>query len=599
MKVKYLLLVGMLFLNVKFGISQADSMFQRMIDSAKVYLLEDIKVMKSYIDTASMLVKQSPDSTKRRARVNLLYSNYKMEMGEYDQSEEYLRKAEKYSISSNDSSMMYDVWMGLGNLELRQGNNADALKHYLDGLYYITHIQKPQSKKKLAKTKYNLGLTYYILKSYKKSIEYYRDAFRDAKDAHDDYLISHISDGLSNALIFTGAHKEALQLIRQNLALSKKIELSPYRMGILYSNLANVYYADKKNGSIDSARYYYNLSSKEFEKQHKTFFVIQQEISLAKTYFDEGAYVTAKKILKNIEKETVRMDHPIIMQDFYFLLAKINMRLGNSKKAFNDLMIAYENQTSAYNANENSDIYNIVEGYVESENILIQNNLKQKIDFQTIMLENEKKRKRIILIIAGLASLLALSLGWTLVTGYKRYKMKQNFNSEQLLHLETSHRLMELEKMAAERTIAENKRIVEISNKNIMHNAILVEKLISSIKTLKPYANKEGLRLINSQLVEVSSFSVEENWNIFEENFTIQYPFFRANFFNEEPGISLSDFRLSCYILMKLTNAEIAAATLQTPNSLRSAKFRLRQRLNVNDNDELYEKLIGYTQQRI
>gem|GEM_PF-5636093 len=46
---------------------------------------------------------------------------------------------------------------------------------------------------------------------------------------------------------------------------------------------------------------------------------------------------------------------------------------------------------------------------------------------------------------------------------------------------------------------------------------------------------------------------------------------------------------------MKLTNAEIAVATLQSPNSLRSAKFRLRQRLGVADNDELYEKLLEYS----
>jgi len=599
MKVKYLLVAGMLFLHVKSGFSQDDSMFQRMIDSAKVYLLEDVKVMKQYIDTASMIVNQSPDSIKRKAEVNLLYSNYKMEMGEYNKSQEYLHEAEKYAIASNDSSMLYDVWMGLGNLELRQGNNATALKYYLDGLYYIMYVQKPQSKKKLAKTKYNIGQTYYILKSYNKSIEYYRDAFRDAKEANDDYLISHIGDGLSNVLTYNGAYKEAFQLMRQNLTRSKKIKLSPYRMAILYSNLGEIHYADKENGSIDSARYYFNLSSKQFEKQNKTFFVIQQQIGLAKTYFDEGAYVTAKEILMNIEKETIRMNYPTISQDFYFLLAQINRRLGYLESAFRDLSVAYKNQALAISESDSPDIYDIVENYVETENLLIQKDLNQKIEYQTIKLANEKKRKRIILIIAGLASLLALSLGYTLVMLYRRYLLKQNFNNEQILHLETSHRVMELEKIAAERTIAENKRIVEISNKNIMHNAILVEKLISAIKTLKPYTNKEGVRLINNQLLEVSNFSVEENWNIFEENFTIQYPFFRANFFKEEPGISLSDFRLSCYILMKLTNAEIAAATLQTPNSLRSAKFRLRQRLNVNDNDELYEKLIRYTQQRI
>jgi len=598
MKVKYLLLVGIIILNVKSGISQTDSVFQRMVDSAKIYLMEDVEVMKTYIDSANIDAKESPDSIFRQAQVNLLYSKYEMEKVNYNKAKEYLFKAKKYSQAFNDSSMLYDVWMGLGSLELRKGNNAGALKYYLDGLYYITYIQKPQSKKLLAKTKYNIGMTYHVLKSYKKSIEYYRDALQDAEEAEDDYLISHITDGLSGVLIVTGAYEEALQLIRKNLILSKELKLSPYRMGLLYANLGEVFYSDKKNGSNDSARYYLNISSKTFEAQRKTFFVVQVQTSIAKTYYDHGDFVKAKKILKNIEKETVRMNHPTIMQDFYFLLAKINMRLGNSQKAFNDLMIAYENQALGYKESENADLYDIMENYVETENLLIQENLKQKIEYQAVTLENEKKRKRIILYIAGLASLLALSLVWALVMVYNRYMMKQTFNSQQLLHLETSHRLLELEKMEADHTIAENKRIVEISNKNIMHNAMLVEKLISSIKALKPYANKEGLRLINTQLIEVSSFSVEENWSVFEENFAVQYPFFRTNFFNELEGVTFSEFRLSCYILMKLTNAEIAAATLQSPNSLRSAKFRLRQRLNVNDNQELYDKLISFTHQQ-
>jgi len=218
---------------------------------------------------------------------------------------------------------------------------------------------------------------------------------------------------------------------------------------------------------------------------------------------------------------------------------------------------------------------------------------------QALQLDAEKWRKRTIMIIAAFATLLALAMGWSLISLFKRYTLKQAIDNEQLLHLETSHQLIELEKKAAENTLAENKRIVEISNKNIMYNAILVEKLLNSFKDLKPFVNKEGLRLINSQLVEVSNFSVEENWNVFEQNFAVQYPFYRANFFEEHPTITLSEYRLSCYVLMKLTNAEIAAATLQSPNSLRSAKFRLRQRLNVNDNHELYDKLLSYTERNI
>ncbi len=597
-KVKYTLIIGLLLVLSFSGKSQSNDTFLEYLEKADYYRSINLDTMKLYLDSAKVIASQK-DELAMKSKLYYTYGHYYLGVSNLEQSEINFTMAEDYAKLAGDSVLLFKSWMGLGGVHNYKAEYAKALKHFLDGLYYIKYIKKPVQKRLLANVNNNVAMIYNNLENYNRAIDYYNEGYDIAKEMNDTLLLVHISVGLSGAMIKENKYKEAIPLIKQGIEMAKE---SPYylpQLANLYYNLGNIYFEYSENRSLDSARAYIEKAASLFQSQHDIFMFVVHKYYLANVYFSEGNYVMAKKILKQYESDLVATGSATILQDVFKMLSEIEFKTGNISLSYKYLKMSYDEMQKLSNSRENEYLYNIVEDYVNEENQFVKEQLERKISLQELQLEAEKLRKRTVMFIAAFAILLAIVLGWSLILVYRRYMAKQMLHSEQILHLETSHQLVELEKKAAETTIAENKRIVEISNKNIMHNAILVQKLLLSFKALKPYVNKEGLRLINTQLLEVNNFSVEENWNTFEENFSKQYPFYRTNFFKEHPGITLSEFRLSCYILMKLTNAEIAVSTLQSPNSLRSAKFRLRQRLGVNDNDELYEKLLDYSNREL
>ncbi len=597
MKVKYSLIIALLVVLFFNGRAQNTKSFQDMIDRAFYYLQVNIDTMKMYTDSAKIL-SQEDDDLSVKSLLNLSYGHYYLRQNDMDQAELCFLKTESYAKLGADSAMLYQAWMGLGTMHNYKAEHAKALKYFLDGLYYIKHIKKPFQKRLFANANNNVAMIYNNLKNYDRSIFYYKEGLNVAKEMNDTLLLIHIGKGLSKALIKKKRYGEALPLIRSSIVMAEKSRYYLPQLADLYHNLGNVFFEYDSLRSIDSALFYTEKAALIFQNQNNIFMVLVLKAYLADIYLSEGNYKQAKKILEHYKNDFDATDSPKILNDFYKTLSDIEFHLGNIPLAYDYLKNSYQQFEKLSNRMDNEYLYDIVEDYVNQENQLVKDQLERKISMQALQLDAEKWRKRTVMIIAAFAILLVIILGWSLIMVYRKYMAKQMLNNEQLLHLETSHQLVELKKKAAENKLVENKKIVEISNKNIMYNAILVEKLLNSIRDLKPYVNKEGLRLIKSQLLEVSNFSVEENWNLFEQNFAVQYPFYRANFFEEHPTVSLSEFRLSCYILMKLTNAEIAAATLQSPNSLRSAKFRLRQRLKVADNHELYDKLLSYAQRK-
>ena len=111
------------------------------------------------------------------------------------------------------------------------------------------------------------------------------------------------------------------------------------------------------------------------------------------------------------------------------------------------------------------------------------------------------------------------------------------------------------------------------------------------MKGLVPYTNKEGVRRIQMNLSQIASYSHEKNWYEFEKNFSGLYPGVIASMKDLTPTLSAAEIRILCFMIMKMDNSEISAITMQSVDSLRMAKYRLRKKFDVSTNDELIIKI--------
>jgi DNA-binding CsgD family transcriptional regulator len=121
----------------------------------------------------------------------------------------------------------------------------------------------------------------------------------------------------------------------------------------------------------------------------------------------------------------------------------------------------------------------------------------------------------------------------------------------------------------------------------LLQQASLISKLIDWLNALKPHLSEEGMQFLQSKLAKVANYSLDKSWNDFEKNFTTKYPGLNVEIRTVYPDLSLANYRLLCFLIMRLTNREIAAITLQSLNSIRAAKYRLRNKLNASSDDDL------------
>lgn len=259
------------------------------------------------------------------------------------------------------------------------------------------------------------------------------------------------------------------------------------------------------------------------------------------------------------------------------LLMKLNDSLNKIelKKQFEELMIKHDTER------------------IKFENSLLEARLEQS----KLEMLRQKTQKRLAWLIVSFSFMFVLLL-LLLFRVYLRnvnYKRKLHNEKLQLLHKEML--LVEKEREAMAVTIQMRNKLLKTTNNQLLQYAMFTKKLIGWIKELKPFVNKEGMSRIQNNLAEAAKYSGEQSWSVFENNFQIIYPGFIEKIRHLWPELTTSESRLICFIVMRLHNDEISLITSQSISSLRSARFRIRQKFEVNTNEELVDliaKKTGY-----
>lgn len=170
-------------------------------------------------------------------------------------------------------------------------------------------------------------------------------------------------------------------------------------------------------------------------------------------------------------------------------------------------------------------------------------------------------RRNIVIIIMVVLIIVA---GVVAVFMVGRHRMHQRINEmERQLDLEKTKR-----KMAATALTIEEK-----------------DKMLGHVRSSLSEMREEGIIKESSARVLESSIKTHliehENDDVFQDMFDSVNPKFTSNLRERCPDLADNYIRLACYILMELDNKRIASLMMIKPESVRQARWRLSQRLNL------------------
>lgn len=159
-------------------------------------------------------------------------------------------------------------------------------------------------------------------------------------------------------------------------------------------------------------------------------------------------------------------------------------------------------------------------------------------------------------------------------------------------------KILKLQKQVTEQEIRQlnkeiqnNKQLLASTKMRIIsqnNRQIEVIRQLNNIKRIVPDKVKPELLKIISN---IQSSLKTVNWNEFEMLFENVHPDFYLKLNNKFPNLTSSERRICAFIKMEMSLKEISAITNKSVEAVRKARYRLKQKLGI-DNDSLLTNFI-------
>ncbi len=126
---------------------------------------------------------------------------------------------------------------------------------------------------------------------------------------------------------------------------------------------------------------------------------------------------------------------------------------------------------------------------------------------------------------------------------------------------------------------------------NSMMTLIKKNELLGKIKEEVEHTTKSPKQILS--LIE-KNISTEHDWKVFESNFNKVHEAFLKRLVEEYPDLTHGDLKLAAYLRMNLSTKEIAQLLNITMRSVELKRYRLRQKLNLNTEENLADFILKF-----
>jgi tetratricopeptide (TPR) repeat protein/DNA-binding CsgD family transcriptional regulator len=464
--------------------------------------------------------------------------------GDYFKALTHLYSSQKLYKTINDLLGEANSTMNIGLVYADQKDSGRALENFQ---YAIQLFERLGHRDRVGITYNKIGTVYLEKADFNRAKEYLVKGIKIHQENNFAFGIMEASNRLGLLAHETGDEAEAIHQLEYSLSLARKGNDIEHTVKNL-ENLASVYIAKKQ---FDNA---------------KTLLDEAYPLAIAHQY---------RKWLRDIYRDykdlyTARQDYGRAL-DFTTKFEAIKDSIFSEEKAAQLANLQVEYQTAQ------------------------QQQALRLREQQIMLLQQESKIDRLVnlFLIAGIGLLLVSAF---LLFQYQkiRYKQKQ-------VAIEREHEISKIELENIQLREEELKRSLEFRNKELTAytvNFIRKNELIENIK--------ERLDALRQAMPEhTKAFSplyslvqqnpgIDKDWEDFKRTFENVHQNFFSRLLERCPELTQSELRLCALICLNLSIKEMASLMGISPDSVKTARYRLRKRLNLDQEQNLTDFVIGF-----
>jgi tetratricopeptide (TPR) repeat protein len=514
----------------------------------------------------------------------------------------------------------------LQNLFAQDKIKIDSLLVRLDNETVDTvRIRLLQELSKIS-VKTNLGLT----------LDYSKQALEIAKKYGDKRILSIAYTQTASNLIFIGTYDESLKLFIEALKIgeelkdssllfpiyhnmgvlkdrlqqfdealdyyfkalgilekssrNKRFKVSDHQYPTLYNSIGNIY---NSKGDTKSAKEYYlkgyNLSK---GKEIEIFGTICN--NLGKLGIEAGDYENALKYLTEslIYRTKVNDQHGIAKTSIFLSLYYKNKKDYPKAIEYANKALSISKATKAMLTMQNasnmlSDIYYETKDFDKSleyfkqyktyNDSLLNDKKYSEIAKLQLQYENEiadrvkevkdQKRRLVMIIITSTLFLSSIIMGLLYFLSKSRNK-----------RIKLENEKLEKEMLIKNKELTTN--VMYLLKKNE-----LIGNITQRLLNLKAKLKEENKEPIQKIIFDLQSITENEVWEEFEHRFQNVHEDFYKNLQAKFPDLTPSEIKLAAFLRLNMTTKDIASITGQNINTLETARYRLRKKLGITNQE--------------
>ncbi len=464
-------------------------------------------------------------------------------IGNYTKASEYNLKALDLIDNIKDEQLLGDkkdvlkigVYVSLGLMNYEIKNFRQAIEYWVKSLDILKNQKEWTGKKSNIIS--DIGISYRQLGDTENAFKYLKEALYNAEQEKDSAWIGIIKGNLGDVWMDKKNYENAIPLLEEDMKMSLK-----------YDEFSNLITTTIQLGNCYNALKNYPKANEYYQKAYQLY---KDKELILKTVMGISRYETEIKLYEGFVK------------------------LYDNTKDFDK---AYKYQTLAKHLR---DSLNTLQGQEKISLMQSKYEFEQK-DTQNKLLENNVNSQKLIswiIFLSALAGIIALTFFVIIYRiRLKNAKIKRKADTE----------ISQLKQQQFEENIALHEReIIEIKLL-VTQKTNVLEKLEIELALITQH-NEEG-RLQAQKIVNVvkDELNLGNDINKFKNYVENTHADFFIQLSKQYPTLSLMDLRMCGYIRANMQNKEIAQVMNIKYDSLRVNKLRLRKKMSVETEKQLY-----------
>ena len=520
----------------------------------------------SEYDIRSLLEKEQSDST--RVKLLLELSDLLDEQNIIEPKKlslealNILNRMPKDSFSLKNKALVYDK---LGVIERKASNYNQSLEYYFKALKIK---EATQDSANLGRSFHNIGMVFRFQKEYEKSKEYFSKAIKLRKKLNDNKKLATTFNMYGIILAKQGKKDSALYYYRQ----AKKMYTNDLDIASVNSNVA-VMHSREKEYDLAIKIYLENIII--FKKNKANYKLCKALISLSQIYRKTNQSKIAFNLNEDAEKIALLNGYKEHLKSIYLQQYKIYRDNNQYKNALENYRLFRKYKDSIYNIDRAKEIA-VQEINYQHEKEKIADSLQFVIEKKEIKLiaDAAKNKNQFYFALLLLASAIIISV----ILLMKRQK---NINNERL-----EKELLEKELLdeRLKNVQFQNQKVIADKTMRLEFTKEFLVRIKNILKRSSEKPNPE-LQMLISELQ--SQTKVEKKLEILEDNYANTNLDFEKQLLDNFPVLSKSEREICSLIKLNLSLKEIMTIRNSSMASIKSARYRIRKKLNVPKDIEL------------